>query len=56
MADIKDFTEIGKIKSLVTGENIKTPLDYDSITDRDREVAETVIQSVSELIENNNRF
>ena len=51
MADTKDFTEIGKIKSLVTGENIKTPLDYDTITDRDKEVAETVIQSVSELIE-----
>ena len=51
MADTKDFTEVGKIKSLVTGENIKTPLDYDTITDRDKEVAETVIQSVSELIE-----
>ncbi len=51
MANTKDFTEVGKIKSLVTGENIKTPLDFDNITTRDKEIAETVLQTVSELVE-----
>ena len=45
MANTKDFTEVGKIKSLVTGENIKTPLDFDNITTRDKEIAETVLQN-----------
>lgn len=51
--DLKEMISDGKIKSLVTGENIKTPLDYDTITDRDKEVAETVLNTVSELTEQN---
>ena len=51
--DLKEMISDGKIKSLVTGESIKTPLDYDTITDRDKEVAETVINRVSELTEQN---
>jgi|TARA_B100001094_G_C18158405_1_gene787846 hypothetical protein len=51
--DLKEMISDGRIKSLVTGENIKTSLDYDTITDRDKEVAETVLNRVSELTEQN---
>ena len=51
--DIKEMISDGRIKSLVTGENIKTWFDYDTVTDRDKEVAETVLNRVSELTEQN---
>ena len=51
--DLKEMVSDGKIKSLVTGESIKTWFDYDTVTDRDKEVAETVLNRVSELTEQN---
>lgn len=51
--DIKEMISDGRIKSLVTGESIKTWFDYDTVTDRDKEVAETVLNRVSELTEQN---
>lgn len=51
--DLKEMVSDGRIKSLVTGKNIKTLFDYDTVTDRDKEVAETVINRVSELSEQN---
>ena len=51
--DLKNMVSDGKIKSLVTGKSIKTWFDYDTVTDRDKEVAETVLNRVSELSEAN---
>ena len=51
--DLKEMVSDGRIKSLVTGKNIKTWFDYDTVTDRDKEVAETVLNRVSELTEQN---
>ena len=51
--DLKNMVSDGKIKSLVTGKSIKTWFDYDTVTDRDKEVAETVLNRVSELTEAN---
>ena len=51
--DLKNMVSDGKIKSLVTGKSIKTWFDYDTVTDRDKEVAETVLNRVSELTEQN---
>ena len=53
--DLKEFLKPGnkfpdgKIKSLVTGETIKTFLDYDTITVRDKEVVETVLNQIDDL-------
>jgi len=53
--DLKEFLKPGnkspdgKIKSLVTGESIKTFLDYDTITIRDKEVVETVLNQIDDL-------
>ena len=49
--DLKEMVSDGKIKSLVTGESIKTWFDYDTVTDRDKEVAETVLNRIDELQE-----
>ena len=57
--DLKEFLKPGnkspdgKIKSLVTGESIKTFLDYDTITIRDKEVVETVLNQIDDLKEKN---
>ena len=57
--DLKEFlkpenkTPDGKIKSLVTGESIKTFFDYDTISNRDKEVVETVLNQIDDLKEKN---